>query len=65
MIKAKKLSQSKTIWLSLLIAALAPLLAVFPELRTLLGDYYGISLAVLSVSIAVLRVLTTKPVSIN
>ena len=63
--KAKKFYQSKTLMLALALTTLEPLLRVFPELRVTLGDNYGIALAVLSVTIAVLRFTTDQAVVIR
>jgi len=63
--KAKKFYKSKTLMLALALTTLEPLLRVFPELRSTLGDNYGIALAVLSITIAVLRFTTDQAVVIR
>ena len=54
--------KSKTMWLSVSLGILIPILDAFPTLKTTLGDNYQICLFVLSVIIGVLRQMTTKPV---
>jgi len=43
------------------ISVLGPALDNFPELRSFLGDNYGISFVLLSMVMAYLRFVTTKP----
>ena len=57
----KGAAKSKTIWLSGALATLVPALAAFPEMKVFLADYYGPALILLSMTVALLRYLTTKP----
>lgn len=57
----KKAYKSKTIWLAGALAALAPVLMVFPEMKAFLGLYYGPALMVLSFTVGALRFVTTQP----
>ena len=60
--KLKGSLKSKTMWLSTLLGLLVPALEMFPNLKGLLADNYGICLFVLSMIIAILRQVTTKAV---
>jgi len=57
----KGATKSKTIYFAMAISVLGPALDNFPELRSFLGDNYGISFVLLSMVMAYLRFVTTKP----
>ncbi|MCO7225916.1 hypothetical protein [Pleionea sp. CnH1-48] len=59
----KKPLQSKTILVSLLLAALGAIELKFPMLRDLLGQYYGVSYMVIGGVMAYLRKITNKPLA--
>jgi len=57
----KGATKSKTMYLSVALAALAPALENLPALKSMLADNYGIALMSLSIIVGVLRALTTTP----
>jgi len=58
--RLKKLHKSKQVWFSMALAALAPALQHFPEMRAFLGEHYGLALVVLSAIVGWLRYVTTQ-----
>ena len=54
--------KSKTMWLSTILGLLVPVLEIFPALRVTLADNYGICLFILSITIGILRQVTTQSV---
>lgn len=56
-------SRSRTIWLSIALAALSAVAAGLDSVREFLGEYAPIVGLALAVAIAVLRVLTTVPLA--
>lgn len=57
-----KIARSKTMWFAALLAAFGALEAGFPYLEKLIEPkYYGVSLVVIGIIVAVLRVYTTVP----
>jgi hypothetical protein len=60
--KLKGSLKSKTMWLSTLLGLLVPALEFLPALKSTLADNYGICLFALSMTIGILRQVTTKSV---
>ena len=56
--------KSKTMWFALSLTVLGALFELFPYLQSFLDPkFYGISLVVIGVIVAVLRFYTTQPMS--
>ena len=55
--------KSKTINLSYVVAAFGAAQMYLPEMKVMLGEYYGLIFMVVGVAYAVLRKVTTKPLS--
>ena len=58
--KIKGSLKSKTIWLSLALGLLVPVLAAFPVLESMLAEHYQAALFMLSSIVGILRYLTTE-----
>lgn len=56
--------KSKTMWFAFALAVLGALFELFPYLQSLLDPrFYGVSLVVIGIIVAVLRFLTTQPLN--
>ena len=60
---ALKTLKSETLWFSYALVVFGAIEMNLGLLKEPLGDYYGISMTVVGVIVAVLRFRTTKPVS--
>jgi len=59
-----RVRKSKTMWFALALTVLGSLFELFPYLQSFLDPrFYGISLVVIGIIVAVLRFLTTQPMS--
>ena len=59
-----RIAKSKTLWFSFLLVVLGSLMELFPYLKDLIDPkYYSISFVVIGVVVAVLRFVTTQPIS--
>lgn len=54
--------KSKTNWTAIAIAALGVVEMNYPLLKSLLGDWYGVSFIAIGVAMALLREFTKEPV---
>jgi VIT1/CCC1 family predicted Fe2+/Mn2+ transporter len=56
--------KSKTMWFAFALTVLGALFELFPYLQSLLDPrFYGVSLVVIGIIVAVLRFLTTQPLN--
>lgn len=58
----KSPAKSKTMRFALALAMLGAAETVFPTLKPLLGDYYGLVFVPIAVAVAYLRFVTTEPI---
>lgn len=59
----KGVAKSKTMYLAVALSVLGTMLENFPELKVFLGENYDLAFVVLSMVVAKLRFLTTKPLN--
>jgi hypothetical protein len=65
-VKAKKVKESKTVWVGALVTALGTIVAVIPQLVPFVNEKIaGILLALSGIATIVLRFFTTQPVAVG
>lgn len=59
-----RVRKSKTMWFAFALTVLGALFELFPYLQSFLDPrFYGVSLVVIGIVVAILRFLTTQPMS--
>lgn len=59
-----KLAKSRTMWFAFLLAVLGAAMEFFPYLQSFLDPrFYGISFFIIGIVVAILRFVTTQPMS--